>query len=52
MLHVTIVDGKVVKTKKYPTNDELLKLLDVPENYIKGKEKSAKQDSCCSDDPC
>jgi hypothetical protein len=30
VLPVTIVDGKVVKTKKYPTNDELLKFLDVP----------------------
>ena len=39
VLPVTIVDGKVVKIKKYPTNDELLKFLDVPENYIKGKEK-------------
>ena len=52
VLPVTIVDGKVVKTKKYPTNDELLKFLDVPESYIKGKEKPATQDSCCSDDRC
>jgi hypothetical protein len=33
VLPVTIVDGKVVKTKKYPTNDELLTFLDIPENY-------------------
>ncbi len=52
VLPVTIVDGKVVKTNKYPTNDELLKFLDVPESYIKGIEKPATQDSCCSDDHC
>ena len=52
VLPVTIVDGKVVKTKKYPTNDELLKFLDVPESYIKGNENSAKKDFCCSDGNC
>ena len=52
VLPVTIVDGKVVKTKKYPTNDELLKFLDVPESYIKGNEKPATKDSCCSDGNC
>ncbi len=52
VLPVTIVDGKVVKTKKYPTNDELLKFLDVPESYIKGTEKPATKDSFCSDGNC
>jgi hypothetical protein len=52
VLPVTIVDGKVVKTKKYPTNDELLKFLDVPESYIKGKEQHATKDSGCSDGNC
>jgi hypothetical protein len=44
-LPVTIVDGKVVKTKKYPTNDELIKFLDVPESYLKTKENPAPPDS-------
>ena len=44
-LPVTIVDGKVVKTKKYPTNDELIKFLDVPEGYLKTKESPATHDS-------
>jgi hypothetical protein len=52
VLPVTIVADKVVKTKKYPTNDELLKFLDVPESYIKGKEKPATKDSSCSDGNC
>lgn len=34
ILPVTIVDGKIVKTKNYPTNDELSKLLNVPEGYL------------------
>jgi len=51
-LPVTIVDGKVVKTKKYPTNDEMLKFLDVPDSYIKENEKPATKDSYCSDGNC
>ena len=52
VLPVTIVDGKVVKTKKYPTNDELLKLLDVPESFLKSKGKSSTKRSCCDDGCC
>jgi hypothetical protein len=37
-LPVTMVDGKVVKTKNYPTNEELLKFLDIPESYLNAKE--------------
>ena len=39
VLPVTTVDGLVVKTKKYLTNDEFIKLLDVPESYLNTKEK-------------
>jgi Arsenical resistance operon protein ArsD len=52
VLPVTIVDNEVVKTKKYPTNDELLKFLDVPESYLKAKEKLATKHSCCDDKHC
>ncbi|GKU24581.1 arsenite efflux transporter metallochaperone ArsD [Clostridium folliculivorans] len=34
-LPVTIVDGEVVKTKAYPTNEEFCAMLDVPESYLK-----------------
>jgi len=37
ILPVTIIDGKVVKTKQYPTNTEFSKLLDIPEEYLKTK---------------
>lgn len=33
-LPVTIVDGKVVKTKAYPTNNEFIKFLEVPERFL------------------
>jgi hypothetical protein len=42
VLPVTMVDGVVVKTKTYPTNDEFCNLLNVPEAYLKGSISSAK----------
>ncbi|WP_026883982.1 arsenite efflux transporter metallochaperone ArsD [Clostridium akagii] len=52
-LPATIVDGKVAKTKEYPTNDEFCKLLDIPEGSLKTKMKIKKPNStgckggCC-----
>jgi hypothetical protein len=37
ILPVTVLDGKVVKTKAYPTNEEFCKMLDIPEDYLKTK---------------
>ena len=37
ILPITILDGKVIKTKAYPTNDEFCKLLEIPEEYLKTK---------------
>lgn len=34
ILPVTIVDDKIVKTKSYPTNDELSKWLNLSEGYL------------------
>jgi hypothetical protein len=36
ILPVTMVNGRVVKSKAYPSNAELSKLLGVPEIYMKG----------------
>lgn len=36
ILPVTMVNGKAVKSKAYPTNPEISKLLGVPEVYLKG----------------
>jgi len=48
-LPVTMVDGKVVKTKKYPTNEELLTFLDIPESYLNALEKPKKSGCGCND---
>lgn len=45
VLPVTIVDGKVAKTKDYLTNDELVKFLDIPESYLNVQTK-VKVKSC------
>lgn len=54
ILPVTTVDGEVVKTKEYPTNEEFCELLDVSKEYLTTDEKkSEKQSSCCSgEDGC
>lgn len=53
ILPVTMVDGKVVKTKEYPTNEEFCKLLEVPEEYIISELRARKQKSnCCGKDGC
>ncbi|AFV22441.1 Arsenical resistance operon trans-acting repressor ArsD [Methanolobus psychrophilus R15] len=44
VLPVTIVDDEVVKTKKYPTNEELVSFLDLPENYLRSSGVPANKD--------
>lgn len=50
ILPVTIVDGKVVKTKGYLTDKQISQVLSVPEEYLKGTvTKGCGCDSgCCS----
>lgn len=49
ILPVTMVDGKVVKTGEYPTNEEFCILLEIPKEYLIVEEKSSKkQGGCCS----
>ena len=49
ILPVTMVDGKVVKTGGYLTNEEFRVLLEIPKEYlVAGEEASKKQSSCCS----
>lgn len=52
VLPVTIVDDKVVKTNNYPANDEFIKLLDVPESYLKGQEKPKSKGCGCKGGCC
>lgn len=51
-LPVTVVDGKIVKTGSYPTNDELLNFLGVPESYLKAKKMLELKDCGCGDKRC
>lgn len=50
-LPVTMLDGIVVKTKKYPTNDEFVKFLSVPDSYLNVQAKP-KSKGCCCDGGC
>ncbi len=33
VLPITMVDGQIVKTGEYPTNEEFVELLEIPEEY-------------------
>ena len=37
ILPVTVVNDEVVKTKDYPSDQEFIQYLDIPEDYIKAK---------------
>ncbi|MFT5872567.1 MAG: hypothetical protein ACI8WT_001498 [Clostridium sp.] len=41
-LPITVLDGEIVLTSKYPTNEELVKLLNVPMSFLGEKPKSFK----------
>lgn len=49
ILPVTLADGEVVKTKEYPTNEELSKWLDTE---IKTKQSEKTEDCCCGPKGC
>lgn len=50
-LPLTVVDGKIAVSKRYPTNDEIVSLLGVPAEFIKAPEK--KQGGCsCGKNGC
>ncbi|MDW2797575.1 arsenite efflux transporter metallochaperone ArsD [Clostridium boliviensis] len=55
-LPVIVLDGEIIITGRYPSNEEFVKLLNVPENYIGEKPDSAaskKTQGCgCSGGDC
>jgi hypothetical protein len=57
-LPVVVVDGEIILTGRYPSNDEFVKLLDIPESYIGGntsdrKAEIKKNQGCgCSGGDC
>lgn len=46
-LPATVVEGKIIKTKTYPTNAEIAKFLDVPNDYIVDESTQEKKGGCC-----
>lgn len=48
-LPAVIVDEKIVITGRYPTNEEIVSLLEIPASYLT-EAKSAKQGGCCCSD--
>lgn len=49
VLPVIMVNGEVIKSKSYPTNDEFCKLLDVPADYLKLAIKRPVKSCGCGD---
>ncbi|MDP4090215.1 MAG: arsenite efflux transporter metallochaperone ArsD [Bacillota bacterium] len=52
ILPVVMVDGEIVKTKGYPTNEEFCSFLDIPADYLKVKIKKPSNTCDCSDGCC
>ncbi|MDF2840901.1 MAG: arsenical resistance operon trans-acting repressor ArsD [Clostridia bacterium] len=52
VLPVTMVEGSVVKTKTYPTDDEFVKYLEVSEKYLKGTVTKITKGCGCKDGCC
>lgn len=48
-LPAAMLGDEIVITGRYPTNEEFIKLLDVPEAYL-SESKAAKNNSCCCSD--
>lgn len=49
ILPITVVDTEIVKTKQYPTNDEISSFLAVPKTYLILDDKIEKSGGCgCS----
>ena len=38
-LPIIVVDGEIVITGRYPTNEEFVSLLDIPEDFLQEREK-------------
>lgn len=51
-LPATVVDGKIVMTKRYPTNAEIAELLGVPKDYLGEEKKPNNGNSCCGNGGC
>ncbi|OQB20833.1 MAG: Arsenical resistance operon trans-acting repressor ArsD [Firmicutes bacterium ADurb.Bin182] len=46
ILPATVLDGQIVKTKEYPTNEEFARLLDIPKEEIIAEKPTANKCNC------
>jgi hypothetical protein len=57
-LPLTVLDGEIIVSGRYPKNDEFMKYLDVPRSFVGGAPKVAKASvktnggCCCSSGDC
>lgn len=49
-LPATVIDGEIVKTKVYPTNEEIAAWLEIPADYL--STATEKKGSCCCEEGC
>lgn len=56
ILPIIMLNGKVVKTKEYPTTEEFVKMLDIPKEYlmsgVKVRKNKKQNNSCCDGNDC
>lgn len=52
VLPVTMVDGIVVKTKAYPTDEEFCNLLGLPRDFLTARVKRTSGGCCCGNGRC
>lgn len=52
VLPITVVDGRIVKTKTYPTNEEFAKWLNVATEAIAAAPAKKNSAGCCCGDGC
>lgn len=51
-LPATLIDGKIVKTKNYPTNEEIAAWLEIPDSYLEVTEAKKTDGGCCGSEGC
>jgi len=53
VLPATVIEGRIVKTKAYPTNEEIVMWLEIPASYLEVAETKESDGGCsCSEGCC
>lgn len=50
-LPIVMLDDKIIFSGHYPSNQEIISLLEIPENYLTDT-NNIEQSGCCSDENC